>query len=146
MRLVTQIGNWPVWVRSIFNRRQKQSKIPSSDGGDGGSHHLASYTLSARCLELTDTTAATTMPSFSERPKTPEPVNGNADAPNGRSGLETLAPSGMALTDYSINPTTPPEDKQRQIRSVVPDEFLLPNGYPDVSHCLQLDAAASEAN
>jgi hypothetical protein len=39
----------------------------------------------------------------------------------------------MALTDYSVNPSTPSDHKRQQIRDIVPEDFLLPNGHPDVS-------------
>lgn len=74
----------------------------------------------------------TKMPSLAERPRTPENTNGAANAVNGHRGLETPAPSGMSLTEYSATPNTPPDEKQQRIRSVVPEDFLLPDGYPDV--------------
>jgi threonine dehydratase len=44
--------------------------------------------------------------------------------------------SGLALTEYSANPSPPRAgaDKQAQIQKIVPDELLLPNGHPDVSY------------
>lgn len=42
-------------------------------------------------------------------------------------------PTGsMALTDYSVNPSTPSAEKRQRIRDIVPEDFLLPNGHPDV--------------
>ena len=38
----------------------------------------------------------------------------------------------MALTDYSVNPSTPSAEKRQHIRDIVPEDFLLPNGHPDV--------------
>lgn len=72
------------------------------------------------------------MPSLAERPKTPENSNGASNGVNGHRGLETPAPSGMSLTEYSTTPSTPPDERQLRIRSIVPNDFLLPNGYPDV--------------
>ncbi|KAL8750703.1 MAG: hypothetical protein Q9184_006329 [Pyrenodesmia sp. 2 TL-2023] len=48
-------------------------------------------------------------------------------------GTKIAAPihgTGMPLTEYSANPTSPPS-KQPQASSSVPPEFLLPDGYPD---------------
>jgi threonine dehydratase len=53
------------------------------------------------------------------RPQTPPtrgPVNG-----------------AMSLTEYSANPSTPAEVKRNRIKAIVPEEYLLPNGFPDVS-------------
>lgn len=52
--------------------------------------------------------------------------------PNGTKSAMPLHGSGMPLTEYSANPTSPPS-KQSQASSSVPPEFLLPDGYPDVS-------------
>lgn len=70
------------------------------------------------------------MPSSSGLPAT----NGTAQAPNGHSRPETPT-GGMALTEYSANPSPPSEEKRARIREVVPEDLLLPNGYPDVSCC-----------
>ncbi|PMD24499.1 threonine dehydratase-like protein [Hyaloscypha hepaticicola] len=39
--------------------------------------------------------------------------------------------SSLSLTEYSTNPSPPSESPRRKIKGVVPDEFILPNGYPD---------------
>ena len=47
----------------------------------------------------------------------------------------TPSMSGLSLTEYSANPTPPSpqsEDHQARIRNILPEEFILPNGYPDV--------------
>ena len=44
--------------------------------------------------------------------------------------------SGLSLTEYSANPSPPSEDKRIRIKKTVPDEFLLPTGYPDVCICI----------
>ena len=47
----------------------------------------------------------------------------------------TPSMSGLSLTEYSANPTPPSpqsEDHQARIRSIIPEEFILPNGHPDV--------------
>jgi threonine dehydratase len=69
---------------------------------------------------------------------------------NGNSG-STSSPrtpkfTGLALTEYTANPTPPSEREDRRFSDRdgipgplllerdwdIPDEFLLPNGYPDV--------------
>lgn len=60
-------------------------------------------------------------------------TNGTASDQNGFSRPETPAGT-MSLTEYSVNPSTPPsEQAQSRMKQLVPEEFLLPNGYPDVS-------------
>lgn len=44
----------------------------------------------------------------------------------------TPQPAGMSLTEYSANPSTPPEERRSRIKGVVPEDFLLPDGHPDV--------------
>ncbi|KAG5952281.1 hypothetical protein E4U53_001223 [Claviceps sorghi] len=49
---------------------------------------------------------------------------------NGHRRPET--PTGrMALTDYSINPSPPTEEKRMRTLKVVPEDLLLPDGHPD---------------
>ncbi|KID78876.1 Threonine dehydratase [Metarhizium brunneum] len=56
--------------------------------------------------------------------------NGVFQETNGHRRPET--PAGrMALTDYSINPSPSSEEKRAKLRQAVPDDLLLPNGYPD---------------
>lgn len=57
-------------------------------------------------------------------------VNGRGHVPR------TPSLSGLSLTEYSANPSPPSEDKRARMRQIVPDEFLLPNGHPDVSAIL----------
>jgi hypothetical protein len=67
------------------------------------------------------------MPSFLGHAET----NGTVSDTNGHRRPET--PAGrMALTDYSINPSPSSEAKTAKLRSAVPEDLLLPNGYPDV--------------
>lgn len=40
--------------------------------------------------------------------------------------------SGLPLTEYSVNPSPPEEDKKARIKKIVPDDFILPTGHPDV--------------
>lgn len=76
------------------------------------------------------------MTSQREVPEVPVATNGTVNgAVNGVNGdRRPETPTGsMALTEYSINPSTPSEEKRARIKQVVPEEFLLPTGYPDVS-------------
>lgn len=67
------------------------------------------------------------MPSLLERAET----NGVDAEANGHHRPET--PSGrMALTEYSINPSPASEEKRAKLRQAVPEDLLLPNGFPDV--------------
>ncbi|KAG6012204.1 hypothetical protein E4U43_007901, partial [Claviceps pusilla] len=57
-------------------------------------------------------------------------TNGIVQEVNGLRRPET--PAGrMALTDYSINPSPPSEEKSARLRKAVPDDLLLPDGHPD---------------
>jgi hypothetical protein len=63
-------------------------------------------------------------------------VNGDASI-NGHSTLNGSRPrtpslKSLSLTEYSTNPSPPSNEPKNKIRGVVPDEFLLPTGYPDV--------------
>lgn len=63
------------------------------------------------------------------RPTTPD------SAPNGLASPRTPKQTGLALTEYTANPSPPsqsPKDKEKDRSSGVPESFLLPNGYPDV--------------
>ncbi|CAM1504750.1 Fc.00g023410.m01.CDS01 [Cosmosporella sp. VM-42] len=57
-------------------------------------------------------------------------VNGSANGINGDHRPHTPTTS-MALTEYSVNPSTPSEEKRARIKKIVPEEYLLPTGYPD---------------
>ncbi|KAE8449451.1 hypothetical protein EG329_008059 [Mollisiaceae sp. DMI_Dod_QoI] len=56
---------------------------------------------------------------------------------NGDSNAETFSrprtPSlkAFSLTEYSTNPSPPSESPRRKVNGIVPEEFMLPNGYPD---------------
>lgn len=41
--------------------------------------------------------------------------------------------SSFSLTEYSAKPVAS-VDRNSNVKKIVPDELLLPNGYPDVSH------------
>ncbi|KAK6860749.1 hypothetical protein PG995_004385 [Apiospora arundinis] len=44
-------------------------------------------------------------------------------------GRRTPSISGLALTEYSVNPTSPP--RAPSTKPLVPEDYLLPNGHPD---------------
>lgn len=52
--------------------------------------------------------------------------------PNGTYNPKRVHGSGIPLTEYSANPLTTPSEQSHASASV-PPEFLLPDGYPDVS-------------
>jgi threonine dehydratase len=68
-----------------------------------------------------------------------------ASTPNGSSGTNghiqrTPSVTTLSLTEYSAQPSPPSEERSSRINKIVPDEFLLPNGHPDVSgSCLDVD-------
>ncbi|KAF1838769.1 threonine dehydratase-like protein [Decorospora gaudefroyi] len=64
-----------------------------------------------------------TIPDYS-RPTTPD---------NGTNGLVSprTPKTGLALTEYTANPSPPSESTSSRKNQVIPDAFLLPNGYPD---------------
>lgn len=59
------------------------------------------------------------------RPTTPDEMT------NGLVSPRTPKQTGLALTEYTANPS-PPNESSHDKSSVVPEAFLLPNGYPDV--------------
>ncbi|KAI1500166.1 threonine dehydratase [Biscogniauxia marginata] len=71
---------------------------------------------------------------MSAQPATPVDAvlaNGVRNGVNGHVP-RTPSRSGLSLTEYSANPSPPPsEDNQARIRTIVPHEFILPNGHPD---------------
>lgn len=58
-------------------------------------------------------------------------ANGDKNGVNGHTP-RTPSLTGLSLTEYSANPSPPSEDHQARIRKIVPSEFILPNGHPDV--------------
>jgi threonine dehydratase len=40
--------------------------------------------------------------------------------------------SGLSLTEHSLHMSSPTEEKRARLKKIVPEEFLLPSGYPDV--------------
>ncbi|KAI8937971.1 hypothetical protein NX059_005651 [Plenodomus lindquistii] len=61
------------------------------------------------------------------RPTTPD----HHGATNGLATPRTPKPTGLCLTEYSANPSPPSDSPRARINDVVPEAFLLPNGYPD---------------
>ncbi|KAF2103165.1 threonine dehydratase I [Rhizodiscina lignyota] len=63
------------------------------------------------------------------RPATPQ---NHEDGANGISIPGTPINSSLALTEYTTNPSPPqPSTPKSNAQSIVPQAFLLPNGYPD---------------
>ncbi|KAM0335516.1 hypothetical protein ACHAQA_000564 [Verticillium albo-atrum] len=81
------------------------------------------------------------MADSSTAPVVPVMTNGTTNGVNGDHRPQTPETNGgFSLTEYSANPTTPAEVKRNRIKSIVPEEYLLPNGYPDY---LRLIASAT---
>lgn len=59
-------------------------------------------------------------------------TNGNGTTSPSASRPRTPSLNTLSLTEYSTNPSPPSEISRNKIEGVVPAEFLLPNGYPDV--------------
>ena len=51
---------------------------------------------------------------------------------NGRPQTPLPNVHSLSLTEYSTNPSPPTSTPKPSARSVVPEDFRLPNGYPDV--------------
>jgi threonine dehydratase len=64
-------------------------------------------------------------------------ANGSSNGVNGEHRPSTPPTTSnnisFSLTEYSATPMTPPDEKREKLRKAVPEDFLLPNGYPDVS-------------
>lgn len=71
------------------------------------------------------------MPSVTETTTAATTANGTVNGTANHDRPQTPV-GGMALTEYSAHPSTPSEDKRARIKASVPEEFLLPSGYPDV--------------
>lgn len=58
--------------------------------------------------------------------------------PEGRPNTNGLASprtpkASLSLTEYTANPSPPSENPKSKAQDAIPEAFLLPNGYPDVS-------------
>lgn len=73
------------------------------------------------------------MPGTTAVPIDTAMANGASNGVNGHVP-RTPSLSGLSLTEYSANPSPPSERRLERIQSIVPDEFILPNGHPDVRH------------
>src|SRR5262245_21331267 len=60
-------------------------------------------------------------------------ANGFVNGADGQSRPHTPPNPCMSLTEYSANPKTPAEEKRMRIKRVLPDDYLLEDGNPDVS-------------
>lgn len=56
--------------------------------------------------------------------------NGSILNENNRSRTPSL--NSLSLTEYSSRPPPASQNLVNDLKKVVPDEYLLPNGYPDV--------------
>ena len=61
-------------------------------------------------------------------------VNGRKESKVEADGNRPRTPSfqSLSLTEYTANPSPPSSTPKNKLKGVVPDEFLLPSGYPDV--------------
>src|SRR5687767_8283106 len=70
------------------------------------------------------------MPSLDSPPPLTAPTNGAVNGVNGVNGYSTDRPEtpagSMALTEYTMNFSTPSAEKRANIKKIVPDEYLLP--------------------
>lgn len=71
------------------------------------------------------------MPGATAVPIDTAMANGVGNGINGHIP-RTPSLSGLSLTEYSANPSPPSERRQDRIKQIVPEEFILPNGHPDV--------------
>jgi hypothetical protein len=69
--------------------------------------------------------------AYGSRPVTPDNSNSNG-LYSGVQTPRTPLSSGLALTEYTANPSPPTETVKQKSQSAVPEAFLLPNGFPDV--------------
>lgn len=58
-------------------------------------------------------------------------TNGSDNGVNGHTS-RTPSLSGLSLTEYSANPTPNSEAMLSRVADIIPPEFILPNGHPDV--------------
>lgn len=58
-------------------------------------------------------------------------MENGAEVNGARHLARTPSLNGFSLTEYTAQPS-PPREGKKALNSVVPEEFLLPNGYPDV--------------
>jgi len=56
----------------------------------------------------------------------------NVNGVKTRSRNPSFNVNSLSLTEYSSNPSPPGSSSGSKVRSIVPEEDLLPTGYPDV--------------
>ena len=78
-------------------------------------------------IDAGNSTGSTTQAT--QTPQTTTQTPSHSDGPLAR----TPSLSSFSLTEYSAKPVAS-VDRNSNIKKIVPDELLLPNGYPDVSH------------
>lgn len=113
--------------------RVHQSRGPASAAAQASDqHNNLPYSIPQPCNSQPSTM---TPPALSmDRPVTPDgPRAVNGGLYSGVQTPKTPVASTLSLTEYSANPTPPKESTKEKAQSLVPDAFLLPNGYPDVS-------------
>ena len=54
-------------------------------------------------------------------------------APNGIHTPPALKANGLSMTEYASNPSPSSDLSKPKASTQVPEAFLLPNGYPDVT-------------
>ena len=52
--------------------------------------------------------------------------------PNGTHAVRVGKKTGLALTEYTANPSPESESVEEKARYNIPEAFILPNGFPDV--------------
>jgi hypothetical protein len=109
---------------SMTHRQPKHQTVKCVVGNMASSETTNSFQANG----VEDTPATDGMDGTAQRPKTPSNPS-RSDVPLAR----TPSLSSFSLTEYSAKPTTPPRDRETHMKNIVPDEFLLPNGNPDVS-------------
>lgn len=60
----------------------------------------------------------------------------------------SLNVNSLSLTEYSTNPSPPSSTPKPNVGSIVPEDFMLPNGYPDVCliNCSKTEAYKSSTS
>lgn len=61
-------------------------------------------------------------------------VNGASNGVNGGHVPRNPSITSLTPTEYSANPSPSSERRHQRIQSIVPEEFILPSGHPDVRY------------
>ncbi len=59
-------------------------------------------------------------------------INGTGATPHRPQTPRNPSFSGLALTEYTAEPSPPSLERAARIWKIVPAEYILPNGHPDV--------------